>query len=246
MIVIENKQFDTNVTATITSCGRFDLLKRTIESFIRTAGTGVNIKVYDDSAVKEQQEKIINTYGKTFDLYLGEERKGQAFALDFLYSKVETPWLFHMEDDWEFIKEGYLQESVKVLNADSSIMIVGLAILDLYFQVGAAVNLHEIGGVKVYDHPRWRIDERHGYWHGWIGSPNLKRKTDIDRLPKFSSVLNEEVWDRDVFGKSGAKSVWLEKCYVRHIGDGRTTFYNGSVDMVVRNWKIPGVINNGR
>lgn len=237
MIIVENKQFDTNVTATITSCGRFDLLQRTIESFIRTAGTGVNIKIYDDSAVKEQQEKIISTYGKVFDLYLGEERKGQAFALDFLYSKVQTPWLFHMEDDWEFLDTGYLQASANVLNSDVSIMVVGLAIMDIYFQLGAAVNLHEVGGVWIYDHPRWRIDEKHAWWWGTIGSPNLKRLTDVKDLPKFSSVYGEEEWDNTVWRnlvEQGYKSVWLEKCYVKHIGDGRSLFASG--DMIRRNW----------
>jgi hypothetical protein len=235
MKAFENRQPETNVTVTITSCGRFDLLQKTIESLFKTADAYLNIKIYDDSANRDQQKQIIDAYSRRFDLYLGEERRGQAFGLDFLYSKVETPWLFHCEDDWEFIDTGYLQESAKVLNGDLSIMIVGLAIKQEYFRLGAAVNLYEIQGARIYNHPKWRIDEKHGYWHGWVGSPNLKRTNDLKKFPKFSSVFDEEEWDREVFGKSGYKSVWLEKCYVRHIGYGRSLFPAG--DMIRRCWQ---------
>lgn len=235
MKVFENTQPETNVTVTITSCGRFDLLQKTIESLFRTADAYLNVKIYDDSANEDQQRQITDAYGKRFDLYLGEERRGQAFGLDFLYSRVTTPWLFHCEDDWEFIRTGYLQESAKVLNGDLSIMIVGLAIMDVYFSLGAAVNLHEVQGVRVYDQPKWRIDERHGWWHGWVGSPNLKRTADVSKFPKFSSVYDEEEWDREVFGKSGCKSVWLDKPYVQHTGYGRSLFPPG--DMIRRCWQ---------
>jgi hypothetical protein len=237
MFEIKNKQYNTNVTATILSCGRFDLLQRTIESFLKTAGTGVNVILYDDSANEEHQQLIFNEYSSKFDLYLGDERKGQAWGIDFLFSKAETPWIFYLEDDWLFLEPGYLQDSARVLTADPSIMICGIAIKQSYFSLGAATNLHEVSGVRVYDHSRWRISEHHGWWNGWIGSPNLKRTDDIRKLPKFSSVFDEEEWDREVFGKSGRRSVWLEKRYVEHIGYGRSLFPPG--DMIRRNWGKP-------
>jgi len=48
-------------------------------------------------------------------------------------------------------------------------------------------------------------------------------------------VFDEEEWDREVFGKSGYKSVWLAKCYVEHIGYGRSLFSQG--DMIRRCWQ---------
>jgi len=239
MFEVKNKQYDTNVTATILSCGRFDLLQRSIESFLRTALTGVNVIIYDDSAIEAQHQKIVDEYGKKFDLYLGEERKGQAWGIDFLFSKVETPWIFYLEDDWLFLEDGYLQESARVLTEDASIMICGLAIKQSYFSLGAATNLHEVSGVRVYDHPKWRIDEKHGWWNGWIGSPNLKRTSDVRSLPKFFSVYDEEAWDREVWKNlvenKGKKSVWLEKCYVEHLGYGRSLFPPG--DKLRRCWQ---------
>jgi hypothetical protein len=187
---------------------------------------------------EKQHQKIVNEYGKKFDLYLGEERKGQAWGIDFLFSKVETPWTFYLEDDWLFLEAGYLQESARVLTADPSIMICGIAIKQIYFNLGAAVNLHEVSGVRVYDHPKWRIDENHGWWHGWIGSPNLKRTDDVRTLPKFSSVYNEEDWDntvwRNLVENKDKKSVWLDKPYVEHIGYERSLFSQG--DMERRCW----------
>src|SRR4030042_2403288 len=230
MIIIENKQFDTNVTATITSCGRFDLLQKTIESFLMTSGTGVNIKIYDDSADKEEQQKIIQAYGDTLDLYLGEKRMGQAWALDFLYSKVDTYWLFHMEDDWEFLDTGYLQDSATILWNYPQIMVCGLAIRPEYFELEAATKPKYLHGIKVWDHSKWRISENHGWWYGWIGSPNLKRTSDVRSLPKFLSVPSEEDWDNTVWKglvELGNKSVWLDKCYVTHIRYGRSLFPEG-------------------
>jgi hypothetical protein len=193
--------------------------------------------IYDDSADEKQHRQIFELYGKRFDLYFGDKRMGQAFALDFIYDQVKTPWIFHCEDDWEFVLPWYIQDSIRVLTADPNILICGLAIRQDYFKLGAAVNLHEVGGVKVWDQPKWRIDENHGWWYGWVGSPNLKRTADMCKLPKFSSVMSEEEWDREVFGKSGKKSVWLNRCCVRHIGYGRSLFVEG--DMLIRDWRKP-------
>jgi hypothetical protein len=239
--VLECNQPNFEITATITSCGRSDLLERTINSLLNTAEMKMNIKIYDDSANSDQQNRMAKLYEGRFDLYLSDERMGQAFALDYLYSKVKTPWLFHCEDDWEFIDSGYFSSSMKILTEDPSIIIVGLALRSEYFGVGAATNFHEVAGVPVYDHPRWRIDENHGWWNGWVGSPNLKRTKDTIRFGKFSSVLNEEEWDRKVFSNNGVRSVWLTKPCVRHIGDGRTLFVSG--DMIQRNWLVPGKNN---
>lgn len=39
-------------------------------------------------------------------------RVGQAFAIDIAYTLINAPYYFHCEDDWLFLKPGFLEESM--------------------------------------------------------------------------------------------------------------------------------------
>ena len=42
------------------------------------------------------------------------EHVGQLAAIDMAYSLVETEYIFHSEDDWLYIKPGYIEESLEI------------------------------------------------------------------------------------------------------------------------------------
>ena len=49
----------------------------------------------------------MNKYPTYTWLILGKQKK-QVPAIDQAYSLVETEWVFHCEDDWEFTKPGFI------------------------------------------------------------------------------------------------------------------------------------------
>ncbi len=95
-----------DVTVVVTANGRDGLLKRTMESFNKFNTYKADIIIRDDS----------------------KDHVGQIKSCDILYSQVKTPYVFHIEEDWEFVKEGFIEDcleqiedgvhSVWVRNAD--------------------------------------------------------------------------------------------------------------------------------
>ena len=164
-----------------------------------------------------------------------EKQHGQAWALDYLYRKVETPYLFHCEDDWEFTKSGYIERSLDILNSRPDVVVIGMVKDEMFQGIGAVGKCHKTqSGTCYYEHPRWRIDDKHAWWNGWIGSPNLKRTADYKQLGAFQDVESEVAFDRK-FALSGLQSVWLEDQYARHIGGEEQSIYLAG-DMTGRTW----------
>ena len=227
---ITNKQPDSDVTVIVLSCKRFDLLKRTISSLLDTINYPVRIIMLDDSEDTATHKDIVREYGHLFDIYIHGKSHGPAWAADKLLSMVETKYAFRCEDDWEFIQSGYLQASIEILEEQPEIGVIGIVLDDEFKKYGAvdtSTSYSTSSGQRYYDHPRWRIDENHAWWNGWIGSPNLKRMADIKKLGKYSNVKSEAEWDREVWAKSGMRSVWLEDQYAKHTGEGRSVWPDG-------------------
>jgi len=92
------------ITLVVTSCGRYDLLAKTLESFYRW-----------------------NTYPVS-EVIIAEdwEREGQVWHIDLAYSRVKTPYIFACEDDWEFYRTGFIEKSLEILEKYPSILQVWL------------------------------------------------------------------------------------------------------------------------
>lgn len=206
-----------DVTAVVTSCGRFDLLKRTLDSFHDSVN---RIIISDDSQDTYQHDLIINHFKNYCDIAIHGKNRGQAANLDSLYDMVTTPYIFHMEDDWEFLYPGSVRESREIMK-DASIGLVQLDIRPAYFKAKAVGDeAHDY-----FEYRPWRISDDHVLWHGWCGSPHLLRKSTWEKLGRFTVTPNETAYDA-LYGASGLRTVWMKKPFVRHIGYGRSTMGN--------------------
>ena len=54
------------------------------------------------------------------------ERVGQIRLIDQAYARVDTPFIFHLEDDWEFYRSGFMEKSRALLERDPKILLVQL------------------------------------------------------------------------------------------------------------------------
>ena len=110
------------VIMTITTCKRYDLFKRTIDSFLINCKDILKIDyIYcvDDNSSKEERKEMINNY-EFIKYYLKkEEEQGHKKSMNIIWNKLKgcgAKYWIHMEDDWLFIKPcNYVEESIKFL-----------------------------------------------------------------------------------------------------------------------------------
>jgi hypothetical protein len=216
------------VTAVVTSCGRLDLLERTLDSFLNYNTFGATrIIVVEDGQMLPSS--IISRYTDRDVLWLyTSERVGQIVAIDYAYSFVKTEYIFHLEDDWEFYASGFIEKSIALLGEHERW-------LQVYIRAGDDLNghplrsLHSLKGLKYQEVEFGYIN----LWHGFSFAPGLRRTSDYRLLGSYSRHVRHdperpgsaEASISALYRARGFRAVALADNsghgYVRHTGDGR-------------------------
>ena len=221
------------ITAVITSCGRLDLLKKTIHSFNRYNTFHIShMIVIDDSGDKLEHWKMqvyldridfSNIYKVKF--IANEENIGQVRSIDKAYSEVTTPYIFHCEEDWEFYKHGFLEKSLEVLKADEKIITVWLREL-------TDTNTHPYDPtVYTANQVQYHLLSLNfqNIWHGFTWNPGLRRKSDYDLIKPFiqygegQEAAIAECHVGQEYKNLGFRGAILTEGAVRHAGGKEST-----------------------
>lgn len=229
------------VTLALTSCGRIDLLEKTLLSFIKYNTHPIDKYILvEDSAdptifkgVKDLNKKL----GNIFHLYFNYEKIGQVRSVDKMYTSIDTEYIFHCEDDWEFYKPGFIQKSIEVLNEDPKILLpilrpksdrLNINMSKEVLQTKNGIKYRKIVPVSYLVDPkinRWVRD-----YGGFTLNPGLRRTNDYKLLSSYTSLSDENGCEEPIdkfYRKLGYYVVSLsendEEGYVRHIGWGKTT-----------------------
>lgn len=206
-----------NVTVLLTSCGRQDLLEITIDSFLKMNTYDIKeFWVYEDSGIEDVNTRLKDKYPFIFWIE-PTERKGQIVALDTLWSHCKTEWAFVQEDDWLFIKPGFIEASMEVMQDKT--------IAQVWLRDRADVNAHPI----VWNENYGILKPDNGLWSGIGFNPSLKRKADYQLIGSYSRYTifdRNKPWKSEaaisqVYHRLGFKGAILDEAYMRHIGDGR-------------------------
>lgn len=217
-----------DVTLVITSCGRQALLQRTLESFrqFNTYPVAECILIEDSgkAGCNEHLQALLPFPVRT--LY-NPRNLGQIPSVDIAYGYVRTPFIFHCEDDWEFFRAGFIEDSLAILNKDPKV-------LNVWLRAHDDTNGHPI---EDKDRGGYRYMAQHyaNCWHGFTFNPGLRRTRNCMRLHPYCDLdvlipkgkeqlsIHGEV-DLSIYfkllGYRGAITL-NEGGYVRHIGDGR-------------------------
>lgn len=207
-----------NVTAILTSCGRFDLLAITLESFFANNTYPLaDFITYEDSCLPVPQE-LKNKY-PSIKWIEAPEQAGQIEALDTLWSMVKTEYAMTLEDDWEFLQPGFIEASMQVLESNPKIMQVWLKQLEEKNQHPVEWQTKHFGIFKTSP-TLWA-------WHRF--NPSLKRKADYDLIAPFSKhttfdkykAWKSEAAISQVYNKLWFTAAMLPVTYIKHIGEGR-------------------------
>ena len=216
-----------DTTVVITSCGRHDLLERTLDSLLHH-----NTYPIAGIFIIEDGDPFVDN--RLVDKYVGEanirgietiwvctgERVGQIKAIDMAYTWVKTPYVFHCEDDWEFYRPGFIEASKAILEDKPKCLQVWLR--DREDTNGHPITWGDAYGVMNANYKR--------QWHGFSFNPGLRRMSDYNQIGGgYSSIATFKrtaPWESEIaigryYHRLGMWAAILPEGYVRHTGDGR-------------------------
>lgn len=208
------------VTFVVTSCGRPELLARTLDSFIaHNTHPIARYILVEDSGDPDMLAFVQQHYGDLFDTILfNEPRLGQIRSVDRAYAAIDTPYIFHSEDDFEFLRPGFIEESLSILEHDLQAITVWMRHLwdCKKHKLGERIQHTDDGAMYRYVLPK----KSHGEtWYGFTFNPGLRRLADYQRIAPFEAV-GHELQINHAYQKLGFHGVVLEEGAARHIGAG--------------------------
>lgn len=206
------------VTICMTACNRPDLLQRTLTSFFKFNNySWSEFIIFEDSGT-DCNNHLHGLYpGVTW--IGGKFRQGQITAIDTMYHLVKTPYIFHLEEDWEFYRPNFIEDSMAVLEKDPMLCMV-------WIRDKEDTNQHPIIWQEDYGIMK---TNHNGLWGGMCFNPGLRRKSDYDKFGsygRYTQFNRKKPWLAEaavskLYSSAGYRAAILKQGYVRHIGENR-------------------------
>lgn len=200
------------VTMVVTSCGRFDLLERMLRSFRAHNTHPIQRIIVTEDSGDPRAEAIAARIDPTIEVHVAQPRRGQIRSIDYAYGLVETPYIFHAEDDYVFLRGGFIEESLAILKADAQASMVSGRVFFHDEQFATPIPRGEIAGVPVILPPR----SLHPGWFGYAFHTGLRRVAEWQRFGPFAPYERE--WDVSyAMKRAGLHMVYLaEPAFMDH------------------------------
>ena len=180
---------DRRVTAVVTSCGRHDLLVQALHSFFAANTHAETRMIVVEDGDQDPDDSVKAAFaGRPVEWINTGGRIGQIRAIDLAYSQVRTPYVFHMEDDWAFVRPGFVEKSITILEAEPLCLQVWIKGKPSPRGHGAEEIDRTSAGVS------WRpvVRDRKNFWHGFSFNPGLRRLREYRLLGRFADVVEAQ------------------------------------------------------
>lgn len=210
------------VTLVITSMDRMDLLEKTVESFFRHNTYPITKTLIIEDSGKELdfsgvEQHIVGDY----EIIRNETNIGQWASIDKVYSMVETDWIFHCEEDWEFIDGGCIEDSMEVFESyDGKLFTVWACGRKIQKNPGRLL----IGDRETKNGKTYRLIDRSIAMGGFTLNPGLRRTKDVMAAHPYRELEMGGDKDREwtlarLYRKWGYYSAWVvDSNYCVHLG----------------------------
>jgi hypothetical protein len=208
-----------DISVMVTSCGRFDLLKRTLETFDRFNTAPIRkVFITEDSGDRAVEDCIPEHWRPHTVFMVNNPRLGQLRSIDLAYGQIETSWIFHCEDDWDFYREGFIEESQRLLEDDPQALQVwlrsahhDLAVHSPYVFLNERKVAHGI--------PFYVLGSHKADWQGFSFNPGLRRRADYLLHAPYAAFSGEKDLSR-LYAQENRYALILENDAVLHTGFG--------------------------
>lgn len=238
--ILQRKQKDFPlVTLTITTCKRFDLFEKTINSIINCVDID-EIDFWfcvDDNSSDEDRQKMKELY-PFFEFYFKDiSEKGHPQSMNIIRNYVKTPYVFHLEDDWKFfVKRNYIKDAIDIIESNKSI---GQCLFNKnYAEIESDIDIkggtyHTTNsGLRYFIHEYCRTQEetnnwktKYGnckssfYWPHWSLRPSLSRTYIFKDIGEFNEQISHFEMDyAQKYANKGYISAFFEGIYCLHTG----------------------------
>jgi hypothetical protein len=205
------------VTFVLTSCGRFDLLEQTLSSFFRCNDAPIARYILVEDSGDETVRRVVEPFPARIELIINRPKLGQMASIDLAYSRIETPYIFHCEDDWKFTRAGFIQQSMRLLEAFDDVVMVALRSPDDAPPEALEQPLETYRGIRF----RPMASASRPEWFGMSFNPGLRRLRDYQKVGAYSAIGEEKNLSLH-YKALGYRMLMLEDGGVYHLGNDRT------------------------
>lgn len=194
------------ITFSITTCKRYDLFTKTMNSFLHCC-EDVNLihrwLCVDDNSSEEDRQKMKENYPFMEFYFKSKEEKGHAQSMNIILNKTTTPYLWHMEDDWYFYhRRPMLTQCLEVLQ--TSTIPLGQCLANKnYAEISQDINI--LGGIYnetpfglgyyIHDHKRdveefyaiYGHGQNSAYWPHYSLRPGLNNMAVLKEVGTYNA-----------------------------------------------------------
>jgi GR25 family glycosyltransferase involved in LPS biosynthesis len=238
--ILNRKQKDFPlVTLTITTCKRFDLFEKTINSIINCVDID-EIDFWfcvDDNSSDEDRQKMKDLY-PFFEFYFKDiTEKGHPQSMNIIRNYVKTPYIFHLEDDWKFfVKRNYIKDAIDIIESNKTIgqclFNKNYAEIESDIDIKGGIYHTTNSGLRYFIHEYCRTQEdtinwknKYGnckssfYWPHWSLRPSVSRTYIFNDIGEFNEEISHFEMDyAHKYANKGYVSAFFEGIYCLHTG----------------------------
>lgn len=222
------------IALTITTCKRFELFERTVESFLRCCRDHARIDEWicvDDNSSTEDRARMKARFPFFTWVWKDENARGHAHSMNLITDLVRTggfDYVLHLEDDWEFFEtRDWIGDALDVLaqEADCGQVLLNRNYAELPEDrdiLGGVVRATPSGtGYRLHVHEPGPV--AHGrtaaWWPHYSLRPSLTRAKVFQRLGRYDPASDHFELDyARRYHQAGLRSAFLDTIGLKHIG----------------------------
>jgi len=229
--ILRGREVKGGIFLTITSCKRYDLFCKTVDSFLLCCKDIEHINEFlciDDNSSAEDRKNMLERY-PFFNFYFKREvERGHLKSMNIIFEKLKdsgAKYWIHLEDDWLFVKpELYVGRSIAFLEKYERDGVNQILFNKCYGETIGCYNL--AGGVDRGVDYLLHIKDEEGieglncaYWPHYSFRPSMCRALAIIGLGNYnSSNTFFELDFANKYSDTGFKSAYFNEITCLHIG----------------------------
>jgi hypothetical protein len=231
------------IVLSMTSCKRFDLFEKTVNSFINCCTDSGMIDSWlcvDDNSSEEDRAKMKKQYPFFTYIFKTEDQKGHAISMNMIHDYItenNANYLLHLEDDWHFIEEReYIGDAIRILKHDPTI---GQALFNKNYAEIEPYKIRIAGGIEktiknknyvLHEHynpgtqdyekflQRTKGYSTNGYWPHFSFRPSVLSCDMLRDVGLFYTTPHFEMEYAKEYTEKGYRSAFFNTFSCIHIG----------------------------